>query len=482
MVSANKWIESILLLFSCSIIAWTKTDYLSFLIICFCFFGSLTNDCSQIVLKHSRKHSSFSLWYGGFVVPTILSFNMIDDDQVLVNVWKIASIIFFLFCANLDKITKLGSLILLSIFMYLNNQITLQCVGINVSIFAIFIICFVGCTNSFSVGEALTISQLITYFIFNSISLLFQNPPQNLVVICSFVGFVTCLIHLIVIFSFTLYEINNSICCFLSIIFVVTLSLAMFVFSQIINEVLNFFVSFFSENQPIRLYLIIYWVCLVTICLIYAIRRISSIKASTAERKVFHVFILLVYIPGLFFDIPLLFFSSTLVFCSFVFISIICAYELKPLVIYLLPILNIFTDKQDMGLFILTPIYLVLGLSYPIWIFFIKNPYVIGGINSKLPLVCFSGILSVGLGDACASVVGSKYGFIKIPGTTKTVEGALSSIAIQLFAIFCLDFFCVVQVFYVNVFFAVCIISIIESCTDEIDNLVLPLLMFMLLY
>ena len=84
-----------------------------------------------------------------------------------------------------------------------------------------------------------------------------------------------------------------------------------------------------------------------------------------------------------------------------------------------------FADEKD-ALVSLTPLYLLGGLSFPLWM-----PTSQLGI---LPLL--SGVLTVGLGDATASFYGSKWGKNKWPGSEKTFEGTAACIGSQLLLIY----------------------------------------------
>lgn len=75
-----------------------------------------------------------------------------------------------------------------------------------------------------------------------------------------------------------------------------------------------------------------------------------------------------------------------------------------------------FIDNRDLGPVILSHIYLLLGCASPVW------------LGSSNVLASLSGILSLGFGDAAASLVGKKIGQYKWPGTKKTIEGTLAFI------------------------------------------------------
>ena len=59
-----------------------------------------------------------------------------------------------------------------------------------------------------------------------------------------------------------------------------------------------------------------------------------------------------------------------------------------------------FRDDQDGGLVILTHIYLLVGCSAPLWL-----------SSQDVPtLAHYSGLISLGVGDTAASVIGSRFG------------------------------------------------------------------------
>ena len=73
------------------------------------------------------------------------------------------------------------------------------------------------------------------------------------------------------------------------------------------------------------------------------------------------------------------------------------------------------TDYRDNGKLVLTPIYLVFGLSAPIWFDLMRF--------GEIKLSSFAGLASVGIGDSFASIVGKKYGRNRIFRDGKSFEG-----------------------------------------------------------
>ncbi|OLY84583.1 Dolichol kinase sec59 [Smittium mucronatum] len=74
-----------------------------------------------------------------------------------------------------------------------------------------------------------------------------------------------------------------------------------------------------------------------------------------------------------------------------------------------------FIDEKDSGTAVTSHFYLLLGCSISIW------------TSSSLSVPSLSGLLTIGISDAVASIVGSKFGKHKWFGTKKSVEGTLGN-------------------------------------------------------
>ncbi|XP_063230392.1 dolichol kinase isoform X6 [Bacillus rossius redtenbacheri] len=137
---------------------------------------------------------------------------------------------------------------------------------------------------------------------------------------------------------------------------------------------------------------------------------------------------------------------------------------------------SVFVDEKDAGGLALTPIYLLVGCCTPMWL----HPV----LSSEALLPLMSGLLAVGIGDTAASVYGHKFGRHKWKDSKKTKEGTAACIIFQMAFVAILMMFGLVEsncIEYVRTLIAVVSSSIVEAKTDQVDNLCLPLITYLLL-
>ena len=96
-------------------------------------------------------------------------------------------------------------------------------------------------------------------------------------------------------------------------------------------------------------------------------------------------------------------------------------------------------------------------------------------------LKVYAGIISIGVGDAAASLVGQRFGKHRWPSSRKTIEGTLGAVTFQLLGIF------ILQIIHVPgsslsaiTVISVILISCLEAFSGHIDNLVVSVYAFML--
>lgn len=233
------------------------------------------------------------------------------------------------------------------------------------------------------------------------------------------------------------------------------------------------FILGFIFDKLDRIFLVLYW----ALCLALGMGMISyqiliDAKASTLARKPFHLLAVMVFIPGLISEPTLLYLASGLIMCLFLMLELLRVMNLPPLGEILQRAFAVFSDEKD-SLLSLTPLYLLAGLSFPLWL----------PASNLTLLTLLSGVLTIGVGDTAASFIGSKFGKHKWSGSLKSVEGTVACICSQLFVVYALASFGFVGEFWLllRATLAVIGVSFVEAWTNQVDNLVLPILMYLAL-
>ncbi|KAL6228397.1 hypothetical protein ACLB2K_002347 [Fragaria x ananassa] len=136
------------------------------------------------------------------------------------------------------------------------------------------------------------------------------------------------------------------------------------------------------------------------------------------------------------------------------------------------------TDPPSDDLLIVSHFSLLLGCALPIWLSF--------GNNDR-PLSPFSGILSLGIGDTMASVVGHKYGVLRWSKTgKKTIEGTAAGITYVLAACSVLlpllaSTGYIVTEHWISILVAMIVSGLLEAYTAQLGNAFIPLVFYSLL-
>uniref|UniRef100_A0A8C5R375 dolichol kinase n=1 Tax=Leptobrachium leishanense TaxID=445787 RepID=A0A8C5R375_9ANUR len=246
-------------------------------------------------------------------------------------------------------------------------------------------------------------------------------------------------------------------------------------------------VEFLVETNT-RLCLLGLWVLLLVVAcsvVLYQNSRRSSeskkLHVSTAIRKHFHFLAVATYVPGLIYDRQLLFVASVVCLAVFVLLEYARYFCIKPIGQTLRNLLSLFIDERDTGPLILTHIYLLLGMSLPVWLF---PKFCTASLSGPSTLLPYSGVLAVGVGDTIASLCGSTFGEIKWPGTKKTFEGTTMSVFAQIIAV-ALILICDggvnINSGYAWLIWSIAVVSLLEAFTTQIDNLILPLYLHIML-
>uniref|UniRef100_A0A5S6Q9J4 dolichol kinase n=1 Tax=Trichuris muris TaxID=70415 RepID=A0A5S6Q9J4_TRIMR len=199
---------------------------------------------------------------------------------------------------------------------------------------------------------------------------------------------------------------------------------------------------------------------------------------TTVHRKFFHLTVTLVAVSGFLFD------PAFTVIASWAALNVLCCVE----AVRALKVGQFgravdtayasFLDRQDSGFLILTPIYLLVAIFLPLWMDIPLKP-------KDVRLRHFSGVISVGIGDALASVFGHKWGRVSLPSTDKTLLGLFANAigqmvatALTMLALCTREGFCPrgrTIDYVVRILAGPWLVAMMEVYTVPVDNLVLPL-------
>lgn len=238
-------------------------------------------------------------------------------------------------------------------------------------------------------------------------------------------------------------------------------------------------IGFILEKPLERLLLCIYW--LAVTC--FAILRFYNIsKNSMIERillrKYYHLLAIIMFVPALLFDTEFLKLSFGAALAGFLILEMIRIWRILPLGSLVNQFMKAFTDHRDSEILIISHFSLLLGCAIPIWM---------SGYLNDRPLAPFAGILSLGIGDTMASLVGHKYGVLRwSKGGKKTIEGTAAGITSMLLACLFLLPSLAWSGFtssqdWLSLVFAVILAGLLEAYTTQLDNAFIPLIFYSLL-
>jgi len=190
-----------------------------------------------------------------------------------------------------------------------------------------------------------------------------------------------------------------------------------------------------------------------------------------ARRKSFHALAVVMFLPGIAFDPAFAHLAFSAAFALFTFAEYVRYFALYPFGASVHLFMNEFLDQKDSGTAILSHFYLLTGCANSVW------------FEGPSQLLQFTGLLSLGVGDALASIIGKRYGRYRWSATNpKTVEGSVAfTVSIVLSA-------CLLRVFGLTEGFSVlkysCVVaisSLLEAFSVQNDNLILPMYMWSML-
>jgi len=238
-------------------------------------------------------------------------------------------------------------------------------------------------------------------------------------------------------------------------------------------------INYMFTDSHERLALCAYWICVIYV----SVRRFYSIsKQSKTERillrKYYHLVAVLIFSPAVIFQPAFLDLAFGAAFAVFLTLEMIRIWEIYPLGHVVHQFMNAFTDHRDSEILIVSHFSLLLGCALPKWMS--------SGLNDR-PLAPFAGILSLGIGDTMASMIGYKYGVLRWSKTgKKTIEGTAAGITSVLAACSILVSLLassgyILSQNWLSLLVAVTLSGLLEAYTAQLDNAFIPLVFYSLL-
>ncbi|KAI3867176.1 hypothetical protein MKW92_000070 [Papaver armeniacum] len=237
--------------------------------------------------------------------------------------------------------------------------------------------------------------------------------------------------------------------------------------------------NFVFEEPLKRLALCIYWVTVIcaSVLRFYNISKSSKIERILL-RKYYHLVAVLMFSPALIFQSSFLDLAFGAALAVFLILEIVRVWKIWPLGKHINQFMNAFTDHRDSELLIVSHFSLLLGCALPKWLS--------TDFNDR-PLAPFAGILSLGIGDTMASMVGYKYGVLRWSKTgKKTIEGTAAGITSVLAACSVLlpllaSTGFIISQHWISLLIAVTASGLLEAYTAQLDNAFIPLVFYSLL-
>lgn len=196
-------------------------------------------------------------------------------------------------------------------------------------------------------------------------------------------------------------------------------------------------------------------------------------QTNSYARKVFHGAISVVFMTGYLQDIQFTEFAAGGMVTVMVILEAIRSWQLWPFGGRIEQVCRALRGSWDNRYLTISHIYLLVGVMLPLWLL----PADIDQDKSMLS----SGLISVGIGDTFAAIIGSQFGttYFDSLKSGKTIEGFFGNAAAMiLFRLLWVGYLGFVEEF--SFIMAALFTAFFELTSSDCDNLILPLIMILL--
>jgi dolichol kinase len=246
-------------------------------------------------------------------------------------------------------------------------------------------------------------------------------------------------------------------------------------------------------SHATRLVICMYWIAV----LVGGIKLISATEYDVSSaptqkrrfrvpnvvvRKYYHLLVVLMFVPGIVLDPRFVAFAFAAVLFIFILAEYLRVFRVPPFGETINGFMQRFLDQNDTGIVILSHTYLLIGCALPVWVHLAALESTSSQLSDYIPAL--AGVIVLGIGDSAASLCGSLCGKIHWFNTKKTLEGTIAGVLSILLSVKLFDYLLFTQaVFHLTTPFilATTAACLLESFTDQLDNLFLPLYYYSML-
>ncbi|KAH6566886.1 hypothetical protein BASA61_009267 [Batrachochytrium salamandrivorans] len=268
------------------------------------------------------------------------------------------------------------------------------------------------------------------------------------------------------------------------------------------SEPFTWTLGYILDRSTWRPYLIIYWVALISGAIKLASTWISNASSLPAHinfrRKYFHAIALLLFVPGYILEPELMHLSFSVAMGMLIYIEYVRIYHVGPVLPETMDrFVHQFMDARDQSVtlaiddsrkgginrvVVISHLSLLIGCAVPVWLVSI-----ISSIDSIPYVLGLAGVLSLGVGDSLASIVGKSYGRTRWYMRGKTVEGTIGFVTGLWSAMYIVHLYVDSSgyshdsISSRSMVVAAVFTGLLEAFSEQNDNLVVPLYLFSVL-
>lgn len=251
-----------------------------------------------------------------------------------------------------------------------------------------------------------------------------------------------------------------------------------FQLTPILNDnAVNWLYNYVMKDET-RVHIISIWVAM-SVTIIPMVFYFANYLRLNTRRKIWHglMVIALCFTPEILFgqiEFTLISLLGTLI--VFMVVEGIRYNRLYYIGEFLHKTLSVFQDTKDLqGPLNLSYIYLLAGVTIPIVYDYLVN-------KDTVTIIRYSGLITLGVGDTFASVIGKKFGTFKWKGSNKSVQGTIAFIVSVLLCTYGADYYLTQNNTnylpiknWENTFVTILLAGFLEGTCDINDNYLIPI-------